>query len=374
VTSGLPAIRPATTTDLPTIADIFAANDEPVTTHTGETPYLDSLLAIARVLVAERDGAVAGFGAVVPVGPISHLADLFVRPASHGTGVGKALLVELYGEAWPRTTFSSDDPRALPLYVRSGMQPGWPNLYLLGEAPRVPSTSLAAGPGSVDVCLALELAATGRERAAIQWTRGRPGSERVVLRDAAGRTSGFAIVRERWRGPGRAVDRVVPAPEASRRASGSSTATRTWPASPTSWTRRARWWTRRCSDLGPRAARCPIRFASARPVISISPAIAVVRAVHHPAACLSVRQRRHAPVAVKIGSITFPWRASANPRRPQVASATASWPDARVVNVMPRSPRARRTVRSSFVAQRRRGHEIRRFGARKQRRRLKAMA
>lgn len=214
MTSGLPAIRPATTADLPTIADIFAANDEPVTTHTGETPYLDSLLAIARVLVAERDGAIAGFGAVVPVGPISHLADLFVRPASHGTGVGKALLAELYGEAWPRTTFSSDDPRALPLYVRSGVQPGWPNLYLLAEAPRVPSTSLAAGPGSVHVCAALELAATGRDRAAIQWTRGRPGSEQVVLSDATGRTSGFAIVRERWRGPGRAVDRVVPAPDA----------------------------------------------------------------------------------------------------------------------------------------------------------------
>jgi len=207
-------LRPAVDADLPTIAQIFAANDEPVTTDTGETPYLDSLLTIARVLVAEREGAVVGFGAVVPVGPITHLADLFVRPAAHGSGVGRTLLGELFGDAWPRTTFASDDPRALPIYVRAGMQPGWPNLYLLAEHPRLPSSVLDAAPGTVEECAAIERAVTGRDRAAIQWTRGRPGSERVVLRTVDGRAAGFAIVRERWRGPGRAVDRVVPAADA----------------------------------------------------------------------------------------------------------------------------------------------------------------
>jgi GNAT superfamily N-acetyltransferase len=212
VTSRL-AIRPAIAADLPAIAEVFAANDEPVTNQAGETPYLDSLLMIGRVLVAERDGAIVGFGAVVPVGPISHLADLFVRPASHGSGVGKALLAELYGDRWPRSTFASGDPRALPLYVRSGMQPGWLNLYLLAEAPRLPSTSLVAASASPEQCATIELATTGRQRVAIQWTHGRPGSELVLLRNGD-RPVGFALVRDRWRGPGRAVDRVVPLPDA----------------------------------------------------------------------------------------------------------------------------------------------------------------
>ena len=29
-------------------------------------------------------------------------------------------------DAWPRTTFASDDPRAMPLYLRAGMRPWWP--------------------------------------------------------------------------------------------------------------------------------------------------------------------------------------------------------------------------------------------------------
>jgi GNAT superfamily N-acetyltransferase len=207
-----PAIRPAQAADLPAIAAIFAANDEPVTTSAGLTPYLDSLLAIARVLVAERDARVVGLGAVVTVGSIAHLADLFVDPPEHGTGIGGALLASLYGDAWPRTTFASDDPRALPLYVRSGMQPWWPNLYLLANAPRLPSVALVVGPATVEECAGIERAATGRERAGVHWTAGRPGSERVIVRDVRGGVQGFAIVRERWRGPGRAVDRVVPAP------------------------------------------------------------------------------------------------------------------------------------------------------------------
>jgi GNAT superfamily N-acetyltransferase len=214
VTRPAPAIRPATPDDLPAIARIFAANDEPVTTHTGESPYLDSLLAIAHVLVAQQAQTIVGFGAVVAVGDVTHLADLFVDPSVHGSGVGKALLTELYWDSWPRTTFSSDDPRALPLYVRNGMQPGWPNLYLVAEAPRLASTALNTVPGSVEECAEIERDVTGRTREPVQWSRGRPGSERIVLRAADDRPAGFVIVRERWRGPGRAVDRVVPTADA----------------------------------------------------------------------------------------------------------------------------------------------------------------
>lgn len=69
------------------------------------------------------------------------LTDLFVDPVRHGTGIGRALLAAL----WPaedrepaRFTFASHDPRAMPLYVRAGLIPYWPLLYLQARRPRRP--------------------------------------------------------------------------------------------------------------------------------------------------------------------------------------------------------------------------------------------
>lgn len=60
-----------------------------------------------------------------------YLNNLFVDPEMQGFGLGGALLERLFtDEMWPRFTCASTDPRALPLYVRAGMVPRWPYLWL----------------------------------------------------------------------------------------------------------------------------------------------------------------------------------------------------------------------------------------------------
>ena len=139
-----PLIRPATT------AAILAANDEPIEwPGLAGWPYLEHLLAHCRLLVAELEDSVAGFGGTVgPRGPKggTFLTDLFVRPDLHGRGIGGALLAELFPSAGPRATFASSDPRAQPLYIRFGMLPRWPNLYLGGESGALPATWTSSWP------------------------------------------------------------------------------------------------------------------------------------------------------------------------------------------------------------------------------------
>jgi hypothetical protein len=64
---------------------------------------------------------------------VAHLAELFVRPDRLGRGIGGRLLTEVMAGTEERVTFASSDPRALPLYVRHGMRPVEPLLYLRGD-------------------------------------------------------------------------------------------------------------------------------------------------------------------------------------------------------------------------------------------------
>jgi GNAT superfamily N-acetyltransferase len=159
--------RPATPGDVPAIRAILAAhgNDTPVTRVDIVGPYVRHLVARHRTLLTEEDGVAVAFGAVVDAGFAIHLADLFVVPDRLGQGLGRPLLAALFGDAPRRTTFASEDPRALPLYVRAGMTPLWPTLHVEGDA-----TALAMPPG-LDVVAAppedlaaLELAWTGADR------------------------------------------------------------------------------------------------------------------------------------------------------------------------------------------------------------------
>ncbi len=129
-------VRPATTSDLVRVGEIWAANQEP---HSWSgSPTVPSLyyheLATQELFVAERGGMVLGFAAVVTRGSVSFLADLFVDPDCQSGGVGGGLLRYVL----PRDdrlccTLSSDDPRALSLYVRSGLAPYWPCFQLRGR-------------------------------------------------------------------------------------------------------------------------------------------------------------------------------------------------------------------------------------------------
>jgi GNAT superfamily N-acetyltransferase len=128
-------IRPATEADIAAITAILEANDEPVTwPGVPRSPYVDHLLTRpgTRVIVAELQGRVAGVAASIEVGASDRrfLSDLYVDPARQSRGLGRAMLDEVLAGASARMTFSSSDRRALAAYIRNGMRPWWPLLYL----------------------------------------------------------------------------------------------------------------------------------------------------------------------------------------------------------------------------------------------------
>ena len=133
-------LRPASEHDVVGMETVFLANEDEDHFPPGTViRSLEHLVARGTVAVAELDGRVVGFGATVDTGRSIHLADLFVLPAHQGRGLGGRLLEVVFVGSQPRTTFASDDPRALPLYVRAGMMPLWPNLYLGGDPRALPA-------------------------------------------------------------------------------------------------------------------------------------------------------------------------------------------------------------------------------------------
>jgi ribosomal protein S18 acetylase RimI-like enzyme len=219
VTDAELVLRPATTADFPAIEAIYVAAEQ---APPGGSPapagwmtrYLEHLLDRGEVLVADRESVTVGFAAVVDIGRAVHLADLFVDPSRHGTGIGGRLLREALGDRWPRMTFSSDDPRAMPLYIKAGMLPRWPNIYLDSEGRRIPGaeSTLEAMPVSPSEAAKVEVSFGGadRQRDWEHWA-GQPGGQSFVLEDG-GRPIAVGNSRDRWRNPGRWMDRLILAP------------------------------------------------------------------------------------------------------------------------------------------------------------------
>ena len=187
-------IRPATEADIESMEAVLRAHDDP---PPGAPPfpdgayhrYLRHLLARGTVTVAMAGDAMIGFGASVDTGRAVHLADLFVLPDLMGEGIGRRIVESVYPPSTPRTTFASDDPRAMHLYVGLGMTPLWPNFYLDGQAaalPAVDGVELVAAD-SVEVA-ELELAWTGFDRSEDHrfWAE-RPGNRSFIVRSTAAR-------------------------------------------------------------------------------------------------------------------------------------------------------------------------------------------
>jgi hypothetical protein len=68
--------------------------------------------------------------------PVTVLRDLFVDPAAHVRGLGRAILAELRSAADRKQTFPS--LHAMPLYTSFGLDAWWPLLYLEGDPGQLP--------------------------------------------------------------------------------------------------------------------------------------------------------------------------------------------------------------------------------------------
>jgi len=215
-------VRRADADDVPALAAILAANDEPMDWPDLPGlgwPYLDHLVGRARTAVAVVDDVVVGFGGSVPFGrdDVRFVTDLFVDPQRQSGGVGRALLSSVLEGATERMTFSSSDERALGLYVRAGMRPWWPLLYVeiaagaLGDAAAGIETSTA----SVEETARFSRAWTGIDRTAdFEHYASLPEAAGFVARDAGVLVAAGWARRERKRSDGRWLDHASIAPDA----------------------------------------------------------------------------------------------------------------------------------------------------------------
>lgn len=216
--SPAPIIRPATLADVPAIRSILAAhgNDGPITGVDIVGPYVRHLVTNARALVTADGDEVVAYGAAIDVGIAVHLADLFVRPDRLGRGIGRPLLTAVYSDAERRTTFASNDPRALPLYVRAGMAPLWPSLYVEGDGDSIPPSPGSLTLKSADAArlASLELAWTGVDRSIDHafWASLADADSFVAL--DSGEPVAIAHARARQGAPARVIDRLLVRPGA----------------------------------------------------------------------------------------------------------------------------------------------------------------
>jgi GNAT superfamily N-acetyltransferase len=173
-------VRPVVDADLPAVAKIALANGD--VDAAADPGYVSHLRHVGSFLVAELDREPAGYCAARRAGGVTMLCDLFVDPARHGTGVGGRLLGAVLADARECFTFASRDPRAMPLYIRHGMFPRWPLLYLSG--PATDSATLRPERVPMAEAAATELALTGADRSAdYSYWAAAPGGTGLIVRD-----------------------------------------------------------------------------------------------------------------------------------------------------------------------------------------------
>lgn len=159
-------VRAAAEKDLEAIRSIAHSYGN-LTSWPHRPDYLDHELGTGTLTVCEDAGDVIAFGGALTRQRITHLADLFVRPDRVGTGIGKAILAATLPAGGERLTFASADPRALPLYVRYGMLPLAPLLYLTGDAEavgRLPDPEVKLAEADSATMSSLDRTASGRDR------------------------------------------------------------------------------------------------------------------------------------------------------------------------------------------------------------------
>jgi GNAT superfamily N-acetyltransferase len=217
-------VRPARSSDIPAMAAVLDANGETDSwPDVPGSPYLEHLVgrASARALVGEVDGIVVGWGASIDVGGPRRrfITDLFVDPAQQSRGVGRTILADLVDGADERLTFSSADQRALGAYIRAGMRPWWPVLYVTVPAAALHGIGDGASAGAVTAERA-DVAETARwsrtwtgmdRRADFEYDAGLPDAAGWLIREH-GAPAAIAWSRRRRDGSGRTLVHVPIAP------------------------------------------------------------------------------------------------------------------------------------------------------------------
>jgi GNAT superfamily N-acetyltransferase len=184
-------VRAADERDLPAIAAITLATNQHDEWAGGNPAYVRHLMNHGRVVVAEVAGQVTGFGATQRIGTgseaVTVLCDLFVDPAAHGHGVGRAMLTELWSTAGRKQTFSSRHAHALPLYTSFGVDAWWPLLYLEGDPGRLAvPTGWRVEAVSAEQAARFEQEVSGTDRTAdYEAWAARPGAESVQVSSGA---------------------------------------------------------------------------------------------------------------------------------------------------------------------------------------------
>jgi GNAT superfamily N-acetyltransferase len=174
-------LRPATDGDLDAMREVFLAAVGELFGRFGLTPPAPSqagfaavqghIAATGRSVVAERDGALAGFAAAFTRGEDWFLSSLFVRPGEQGRGLGTRLLDAVW-DGGPirrrRTITDAFQPVSNALYGRRGLVPVTPLLTFSG----VPSARSNAEESPADLA-AIDAAAYGFDRAVdhAAWAR-----------------------------------------------------------------------------------------------------------------------------------------------------------------------------------------------------------
>jgi GNAT superfamily N-acetyltransferase len=149
-------LRPTTDGDLPAMHAVFlSALGDLFGRHGFESPAppVEAFAAqqghVARTgtsIVAVESGEVVGFGGSLTRGDDWFLSSLFVAPSAQRSGVGRALLDAVWGDARRRRTVTDAiQPVSNALYARRGLIPATPVLTFTGrpalDEPGVPASA-----------------------------------------------------------------------------------------------------------------------------------------------------------------------------------------------------------------------------------------
>jgi len=176
-------VRSADLEDFEGIAAVAVATDQAGEGAGADPRYAGHLLSRGNLVVATDRDEVVGYAATTRIDDSDLLSDLFVLPQLHAQGIGRALLDEVWTDAPARMTFSSSHPSAVPLYLRYGLVPRWPVVYLAGDASALPPSSLVVDEVSSEQAAKIERKLGGGDRAVDYgyWTA-RPNARAVVVR------------------------------------------------------------------------------------------------------------------------------------------------------------------------------------------------